>query len=151
MDGSLLGTRRGAVDADVVAHEVLLGVLARTTVRIDQTAGAGVADFLVDRRLGVLIGVRVDVGLLLRNPLVEVLTLRGFLGGGAETLAGAVLLRRRVSLVEDVVDASVDEGVLRLPLVEVLGLLEAGVVGLDRVSLIRGPRESASSASSFLG
>ena len=47
MYGGLL--RRGCrtVDADVVGDQVLLGVLAQPFVRVDQPAGALVADLLV--------------------------------------------------------------------------------------------------------
>ena len=78
MHGRLLGGRGGAVDADVVAHQVLLGVLAEPLVGVDQSAGALVADLAVVedlRLLGVLTplgrlqGVR--LGLLLGEALVQ--------------------------------------------------------------------------------
>ena len=62
MHGGLLGRRGGVVDADVVADQVLLLVLAEALVGVDQPAGALVADLAVVREssIGVVgLGVRV--------------------------------------------------------------------------------------------
>ena len=48
MHGGLFGRRRRAVDADVDADEVLLGVLAETLVGVDETTGPAAADLADD-------------------------------------------------------------------------------------------------------
>ena len=83
--GRLLGGGGGAVDADVGADQLALGVLAVALVRVDQAAGALGADLAVVEVLVVLVrlglGVRVRLLLLLRDPLLE-------------RLAGGLLVRR---------------------------------------------------------
>ena len=74
MDRCLLRGGCGAVDADVVAHEVLLGVLAQALVGVDEPSGALVPDLAVVEVLGRDLGVGVGLGLLLDHALVERLT-----------------------------------------------------------------------------
>ena len=101
MHGRLLGTRSGAVDADVGADQAGFGVLVGALVRVDEPTGPLVPDLvvavLVRRcRLGLLLGRLVGVRLrfLLGDPLLEGLALRLLRRRVAEALGGRVLLRR---------------------------------------------------------
>ena len=94
--------RRGCrpVDADVVGDHVLLGVLAEPLVEVDQAAGALVADLaVVEVLVGVLpalgLQVRIGLGLLLRDPLVERLARSLFVRRVAEPLPGRPVFSRR--------------------------------------------------------
>jgi hypothetical protein len=92
VNGGLFGARRGAVDADVLADKVLLGVLTDAPVRIDQSTSALGADLTVVDILGRL-GVRVGLRLLLAQALIERLALQGLVRRGAEALAAVALGR----------------------------------------------------------
>jgi len=67
----LFGAGARAVDAGVVGEHLGVLVLAGALVGRDQPSGTGVPDLAVVEVLDVLLGVRVGVGLLLRDPLVE--------------------------------------------------------------------------------
>src|SRR5437879_6081002 len=73
--GGLLGARGRAVDADVLGVQLAVVVTVRTLVGGDQAAGAVRADLRAADVLTVL-GVRVDVRVLLGDPLVQRLPLQ---------------------------------------------------------------------------
>ena len=104
MHGGLLGRGRGAVDADVVGGE-LVGAARR-----DQPAGPTVTDLVVHGELGGVV-VRVRLGLLLADPLVDGLAVLLLPGRVAVALAGGVLLGRAVAALGLVLDVLVEQEV----------------------------------------
>ncbi len=87
-------------------------------------ADLGTADVLA------VLGVRVGVRLLLGDPLVQRLPLERLVGRRTESFARGPLLRRRVALVEQIVDTPVVQGVLRLQLVLVVDAVAAVVLAV---------------------
>lgn len=77
-----------------------------------------------------LLGVRVHVRDLLRDPLVQRLALQRLVGRRTEALTRGPLLRRRVPLVEQVVHATVVQSVLRLQLILVVDAVAAVVLAV---------------------
>jgi hypothetical protein len=125
--GSSSSTTWTAVDADVLGDQLVLVVTVRALVRRHQAAGAfdadlGTADVLAVLRVGI------DVRLLLGDPLVERLPLHRFVGRRTESFARGPLLRRRVALVEQILDTPIVQGVLRLQLIFVVDAVAAVVL-----------------------
>jgi hypothetical protein len=121
VDGRLFGGRAAPVDADVGRQQVRFVVHVHALVGRDQPARAVVADLVLlgeglgDVGAGIfIVELHRRVGFLLGEKLVQGLVVAGFLP----------LLRRRVALVQDVVDATVDEGVLLGKLIVVIGAVQ---------------------------
>ena len=122
----LLGGGCASVDTDVISHQVCLLVLAKTPVRWDKSTSSRASNLIMLRKFGFTLGF---VGALLLVLVVRVVCLhrrvRLFLGEklvqafGSRIEGGTSVwpLGRRISLVKYVVDAAIDEGVLRLKLV----------------------------------
>src|SRR5690349_5787442 len=92
VNGGLLGGRGAVVDADVLGGEL---------VAAHQPTGAAATDLVVVRQVGGVV-VRVDVRLLLLDPLVDRLPVLLLPGRVAVALGGRPLLGRGVAPVERV-------------------------------------------------
>src|SRR5690606_4314427 len=88
VDGGLLGTRGGAVDAHVLAQELGRVVVAVAAVGLDEATGPGIADLAVVEVLLAPLAVGIDVGDLLLEPLLEGLALTLLVVRGAEAFSG---------------------------------------------------------------
>ena len=102
-------------------------------VGVDQAPGPAVADLAVVDEVVVVLGVRVRVGLLLADPLVDGLAVLLLPGRVAVALAGGVLLGRGVAAVQLVGDVAVPE------VLDVAGLVLVvdAVVAVDLLVTVR--------------
>ena len=122
------------VDAYVVPHHLGVDVLSESFVGCDQTARSFGANFAVVEILAIDLGIRVDIRLLLCDALIEVLALQRLVRGRTESFAGRPLLGGRIALVEHVVNATVDQGVLGLELVQVVRFVGQSIRCLGHAS-----------------
>src|SRR5699024_3482879 len=125
-----LCARRSRINANIVANQVFLGVLADSFIRIDKPAAALVSHLAVVEDFGGHIVVRVGFGHLLLNALIEGFAFQLFIRGCPVACARRPFLRCGVALVQDVFDTSIDECVFGLLLIENLGLLVGFFRGL---------------------
>ena len=138
MNGGLLGGGRASVDTDIISEQLGVYVFAKPLIRRDKSTSSRASNLIMLRKFGLTLGfvralllvlvgrviyVHCGIWLFLGKQLLQAFRRR------AEGATSVRLLGRRISLVEHVVDATVDEGVFWLQLVV---LIHAGTVNLSQ-------------------